>query len=167
MKYYTEISTIWKVWWITSIFTLGFTFALKMTRALKCRYVVHLTLLLIMGSSYSRAVFINFDTWHYSVIYKNSTLWVIEIQSPKKLPCCSRTEPRLYSALAAFHLWLWPHPLTVVEFVHTCGYYSRAATISFTEIQVWLLFEGSYYFGCRFYLNKSTLVQNPRHAALA
>ena len=30
----------------------------------------------------------------------------------------------------------------------------RAATISLTEFQVWLLFEGGYYSGCGFYSNK-------------
>ena len=40
--------------------------------------------------------------------------------------------------------------------MHGCGYYSRVATISFTELQVWLLFESScyYYLGCGFYSNK-------------
>ena len=43
-------------------------------------------------------------------------------------------------------LWSWPRPLIV--FAHACSYYSRAATISFTELQVRLLFEGSYCLGC-------------------
>ena len=33
----------------------------------------------------------------------------------------------------------------LIEFAHGCGYYSRAATISFTELQVWLLFKASFY----------------------
>ena len=32
----------------------------------------------------------------------------------------------------------------LIVFAHACGYYSRAATISFTELQVRLLFEGGY-----------------------
>ena len=39
----------------------------------------------------------------------------------------------------------------LIEFAHA---YSRAATISFTEFQVQLLFEGGYYSGCGFYSNK-------------
>ena len=42
----------------------------------------------------------------------------------------------------------------LVDFAHACGYYSRAATISFTELQVRLLFEGGYYSRCGFYSNK-------------
>ena len=45
----------------------------------------------------------------------------------------------------------------LIEFVHGCGYYSRAATISFTEFQVWLLFEASCYLGCGFYSNKYSM----------
>ena len=36
----------------------------------------------------------------------------------------------------------------LIEFSHACGYY-------FTELQVWLLFEGGYYSGCGFYLNNT------------
>ena len=32
----------------------------------------------------------------------------------------------------------------LIVFAHACGYYSRAATISFAELHVQLLFEGSY-----------------------
>ena len=42
----------------------------------------------------------------------------------------------------------------LIVYVHVCGYYSRAATIIFGELQVRLLFEGSYYSGCGFYSNK-------------
>ena len=45
----------------------------------------------------------------------------------------------------------------LIEFAHGCGYYSRVATISFTELQVWLLFEASCYLGCSFYLNKYSM----------
>ena len=42
----------------------------------------------------------------------------------------------------------------LIAFTHVCGYYSRAATISLVKLQVRLLFEGGYYSGCGFYLNK-------------
>ena len=42
----------------------------------------------------------------------------------------------------------------LIVYAHACGYYSRAATIVFGELQVRLLFEGGYYSGCGFYSNK-------------
>ena len=42
----------------------------------------------------------------------------------------------------------------LIVFTHACGYYLRAATIFLAELQVRLLFEGSYYSGCGFYSNK-------------
>ena len=42
----------------------------------------------------------------------------------------------------------------LIVFTHACHYYSRVATISLAELQVWLLFEGGYYSGCGFYSNK-------------
>ena len=42
----------------------------------------------------------------------------------------------------------------LIVFMHACGYYSRAAIISFAELNVRLLFEGGYYSGCSFYSNK-------------
>ena len=41
----------------------------------------------------------------------------------------------------------------LIEFAHAFGYYSRAATISFAELQVRLLFKGGYYSRCGFYSN--------------
>ena len=32
----------------------------------------------------------------------------------------------------------------LIVFMHVCGYYSRAATISLAELQAQLLFEGGY-----------------------
>ena len=45
----------------------------------------------------------------------------------------------------------------LIEFVHGCGYYLRAATISFIEFQVWLLFKASCYLGCGFCSNKYSM----------
>ena len=125
--------------------------------------------LLIEGDSYSRAAFIDFRPILDSVIHKNFStedwftepiLQVIDIWSSKKLPRYSRTKPRLSSAM------VWPQMSELerstcdrghthlIEFVHACGYYLRVATISFAELQVWLLFEGGYYLGYGFYSNK-------------
>ena len=46
------------------------------------------------------------------------------------------------------------HAHLIYLFMHACGYYSRAATISFAELQVRLLFKRGYYSGCGFYSNK-------------
>ena len=35
-------------------------------------------------------------------------------------------------------------PIQLIEIAHACSYYSRAATVSFAEFQVLLLFEGGY-----------------------
>ena len=44
-----------------------------------------------------------------------------------------RTSNRLWLAIVATHACL-------IVFVHVCGYYSRAATVSFAELQVRLLY---------------------------
>ena len=78
--------------------------------------------LLIEGGSYSRAAFINFGPMLGGVVHKNrstedwfikTALRVIEIQSSKRLLCCSRIKPRLSSAM------VWPRtseciPLVIV-----------------------------------------------------
>ena len=47
-------------------------------------------------------------------------------------------------------------PLYDVMFMNMikCGYYSRAALISLSSLEMRLLFEGGYYLGCSFYSNK-------------
>ena len=64
--------------------------------------------LLIEGSSYSRAAFVNFGSIPHSVLHKKgstedwfmkTSLWVIDVRSSKKLLCCNRTKPRLSSAV--------------------------------------------------------------------
>ena len=89
------------------------------------------------GGSYSRVAFINFGPILDGVIHKNCSwfskiaLWIIEIWSSKKLPCCSKTNPRpspVTEQASRLYLWSWPHPL------------SRICTC------LQLLFEGSYYF---------------------
>ena len=123
--------------------------------------------LLIEGGSYLRAAFINFGPIPHSVIRKNcstedwfmkTSLRVIDVRSSIKLLCCSRTELRLSSAIVCpnerVHFTCDRDHTHLIDFAHACSYYSRAATISFTELQVWLLFEGGYYSRCSFYSNK-------------
>ena len=112
--------------------------------------------LLIKVGSYLRAAFIYFRLTLDCVVHEDCStedwfletgLGEIDIQPSKKLPCCSRTKPRLSFAMvcperaSTFHMRSWLHPLNRVR---AC-YYSRAATISFTELHVRLLFEGGYY----------------------
>ena len=51
---------------------------------------------------------------------------------------------------------IWSHPLhdVIVMNAIKCGYYLRAALILFVVLCVWILFEGGYYLGYVFYLNK-------------
>ena len=62
----------------------------------------------------------------------------------------------------------------LIVFTHACGYYSRTATISFAELQVWLLFrvrllfDGIPYFyvirrNKRMFANKRILFSWPKH----
>ena len=114
-----------------------------------------------------RAAFINFGPIPHSVIRKNcstedwfmkTSLRVIDVRSSIKLLCCSRTELRLSSAIVCpnerVHFTCDRDHTHLIDFAHACSYYSRAATISFTELHLRLLFKGGYYSRCDFYSNK-------------
>ena len=115
------------------------------------------------GWLYSRAAFINFGLILDNVNHKSlstedwftkSVLRVIHIQlSPRTSECVP--------------LAIMTTPIKSSSRTHACGYYSSAAIISFTELQVRLLFEGGYYLGCGFYSNKYSNRHSGRCTLLA
>ena len=98
---------------------LLYTVFIRIVSAATINFSLAWVRLLIEGGSYSRAAFINFGPIPHSVIRKNcstedwfmkTSLRVINVRSSTKLLCCSRTKPRLSSAIvlperaSAFHL---------------------------------------------------------------
>ena len=78
--------------------------------------------------------------------FSKTALRVIETWSSKKLPCCSKNcllSPNKQARSTCDR-----------DHTHLIESRMRAATISFAELQVWLLFEGGYYSRCGFYSNK-------------
>ena len=119
--------------------------------------------LLIEGGSYSRAAFIYFRP----ILDVQSTKIVAQKTGLQRLHFKKSTYDRRRSFHAAVEsqgcLLPWfaqneracsagDHDHThLIEFAYAYGYYSRAATISFTELWVRLLFEGSYYSMCGYH----------------
>ena len=81
----------------------------------------------------------------------------------QKISSHTALEPSKGHLLPCFCLW-WTNNRSLLEIMvtlthlialaHVCSYCLRAATISFAELQVRLLFEDSYYWGCCFVSNK-------------